>query len=128
MSWKPFFLFSDCVGAAKARATTAARDGRVRNREERHAPQPHGQRATSGCAMSQNIFLASLVGRTPINQSKKKARHDRSVRGPAAAAGAGGVLSLWHRTVFLALAFGVRAKDGGVSGILSERTKTAWDM
>ena len=41
------------------------------------------------------------------------------VRGPAAAAGAGGVLSLRHRRVFSALACGVRAKDGGAIGILS---------
>ena len=38
---------------------------------------------------------------------------------PAAAPGAGGVLSLRHRRRFGLLAFGVRARDGGAIGILS---------
>ena len=38
---------------------------------------------------------------------------------PAAAPGAGGVLSLFPRTRFGLLAFGVRARDGGAIGILS---------
>ena len=41
------------------------------------------------------------------------------VRGRAAAAARGGVLSLRHRRVFSALACGVRAKDDGAIGILS---------
>ena len=41
------------------------------------------------------------------------------VRGRAAAAARGGVLSLCHRMVFSALACGVRAKDDGAIGILS---------
>ena len=47
---------------------------------------------------------------------------------PAAASGAGGVLSLFPRILFGLLAFGVRARDGGASGILSitdRQTKTA---
>ena len=49
---------------------------------------------------------------------------------PAAAPGAGGVLKLRHRMGLKALAFGVRARDGGAIGILSitdTQTKTAWD-
>ena len=49
---------------------------------------------------------------------------------PAAAPGAGGVLSLFPRRRFGLLAFGVRARDGGAIGILSithRQTKTAWD-
>ena len=49
---------------------------------------------------------------------------------PAAAPGAGGVLSLRTCMGFKALAFGVRAMDGGAIGILSitdRQTKTAWD-
>ena len=48
-----------------------------------------------------------------------KNRADIEVRGPAAAAGAGGVLSLRHRRGTHPRAFGVRAKDGGAIGILS---------
>ena len=63
-----------------------------------------------------NLFLWCLAGsRTRF----KKCRADLMVRGRAAGAGAGGVLSLRHRMVFSALACGVRAKDDGAIGIMS---------